>query len=154
MVRSWFSFAREVKMMFMCLLFFFSLYYARSQTGFGWSHSSTILLSLCETLRLSHSLLPLSLVNPCPNLSSSQEPASSLSKRSNEMDQQASLSSSINTFTKPPRRIPAVRRICKKCEGPLVSIGRARANGKRFQADWANRQYHKKCWKQQFQRGR
>ena len=35
---------------------------------------------------------------------------------------------------------------CLKCDKPLKSIGTARKNGKSH-PDWANREYHKCCWK-------
>lgn len=37
-------------------------------------------------------------------------------------------------------------RTCKACGKALVSIGRARKNGKQTHDDWKTRQYHKKCW--------
>jgi len=36
---------------------------------------------------------------------------------------------------------------CEYCNGTLVPVGSARANGKDH-ADWANRRLHKKCWKE------
>ena len=36
--------------------------------------------------------------------------------------------------------------LCRECFRPLVPVGTARANGKAH-ADWANRQYHKQCWR-------
>ena len=44
---------------------------------------------------------------------------------------------------------------CLKCNRPLRAIGRQRKNGRDFQSganlnnDWAQRQYHKKCWKEE-----
>lgn len=35
---------------------------------------------------------------------------------------------------------------CLKCDKPLKSIGTARKNGKSH-PDWANREYHKCCYK-------
>ena len=36
---------------------------------------------------------------------------------------------------------------CEYCDGPLVKIGKARANGKDH-IDWESRRYHKKCFKE------
>ena len=36
--------------------------------------------------------------------------------------------------------------LCQECGKPLKSIGTARKNGKPH-PDWANREYHKCCWK-------
>ena len=36
---------------------------------------------------------------------------------------------------------------CEYCNGPLVKIGKARANGKDH-IDWESRRYHKKCFKE------
>lgn len=44
---------------------------------------------------------------------------------------------------------------CLKCHKPLRSIGKNRKNGKNFVSgannnmDWKERQYHKKCWKEE-----
>lgn len=38
---------------------------------------------------------------------------------------------------------------CLKCGKPLKAIGTARSNGKRTHGDWASREYHKKCWKEE-----
>ena len=38
---------------------------------------------------------------------------------------------------------------CAKCGKVLKSIGTARVNGKQTHSDWATRQYHKKCWKEE-----
>ena len=35
---------------------------------------------------------------------------------------------------------------CEYCNGPLVKIGNARANGKNH-IDWDSRRYHKRCFK-------
>ena len=37
--------------------------------------------------------------------------------------------------------------LCQECGKPLKSIGTARKNGKCSHPDWANREYHKCCWK-------
>jgi hypothetical protein len=36
---------------------------------------------------------------------------------------------------------------CKICGTPLRAVGKARTNGK-CHDDWAGREYHKKCWKE------
>ncbi len=38
---------------------------------------------------------------------------------------------------------------CLKCGKPLKSIGTARKNGKTSHGDWATREYHKQCWKEE-----
>jgi len=38
---------------------------------------------------------------------------------------------------------------CIKCKRPLKAFGTARSNGKQTHGDWATRQYHKKCWKEE-----
>lgn len=38
---------------------------------------------------------------------------------------------------------------CIKCKKPLKAIGTARTNGKQTHGDWASREYHKKCWKEE-----
>ena len=38
---------------------------------------------------------------------------------------------------------------CIKCKKPLKAIGTARSNGKKTHSDWASREYHKKCFKEE-----
>lgn len=38
---------------------------------------------------------------------------------------------------------------CIKCGKVLKPIGTARTNGKQTHGDWATRQYHKKCYKEE-----
>ena len=38
---------------------------------------------------------------------------------------------------------------CDKCGKVLKPIGTARVNGKQTHPDWATRQYHKKCYKEE-----
>jgi hypothetical protein len=38
---------------------------------------------------------------------------------------------------------------CIKCGKVLKPIGTARVNGKQTHGDWATRQYHKKCYKEE-----
>ena len=38
---------------------------------------------------------------------------------------------------------------CIKCKKTLKPIGTARSNGKQTHGDWATRQYHKRCWKEE-----
>ena len=45
-----------------------------------------------------------------------------------------------------PKSKMAKRRVCKRCGGPIVSIGSWRSNGS-MHADWWGRAYHKQCWK-------
>tara|TARA_R110000772_G_scaffold248584_1_gene362691 strand:+ start:230 stop:436 length:207 start_codon:yes stop_codon:yes gene_type:complete len=38
---------------------------------------------------------------------------------------------------------------CIKCKKPLKAIGTSRTNGKQTHGDWASREYHKRCWKEE-----
>jgi hypothetical protein len=44
-------------------------------------------------------------------------------------------------------KAPKPKRLCTRCDKPLVPVGDRRKGGTRRHFDWDTREFHKKCWK-------